>query len=161
MQIPWLHLAQLYPVELYCSLCSFILTLNNQPLFFALGLQIYVVEQIIHAWLHWINQCGLHQLIFWFRGNKSSWCPVFQTIHWHLTARSKCVSWLVQHFLIQAGLILCQEYVPEKCHATRIQISRLRQCFFGGLRDWQSYPVYCMTVPLVDIWTYRLYMCCI
>jgi len=43
------------------------LTLNNKPLFFsALGLQIYVVEQIKHAWPFRINQCGLPQLIFWF-----------------------------------------------------------------------------------------------
>lgn len=65
-QIPWLHQAQLYPVELYCSWC-FIVTLNNQPLFYVLGLQIYVVEQIRFAWLRRINQCDLHQLIFWIR----------------------------------------------------------------------------------------------
>jgi hypothetical protein len=130
IQIPWLPQAQLYPIELHCLWCCFILTLNNQPLFFALGLQIYVAEQIKHAWPCRINQCGLHQLIFLFRV-KQDYSLTPDCKIWVVTEDLVRFLTVVQHFLIQVGLVLCQEYVPEKCRANWIQISHLRHCFSG------------------------------
>jgi len=41
------------------------------------------------------------------------------------------------------------------------QNSHFKQCNSWGLRDWQLHPIYCMTIPLVDIWLCRVYMYCL
>jgi len=39
------------------------------------------------------------------------------------------------HLQLRAGLILCQGYIPEKCHTNRTQNSHLKQCMSWGLGD--------------------------
>jgi len=62
---------------------------------------------------------------------------------------------------IQAGLILCQGYFPDKCSTNKTQNPHLKQCISWGLVDWQPRPIQRMTIPQVDIWTCRAYIYCI
>jgi len=39
--------------------------------------------------------------------------------------------------IVQAGLVLCKGYAPEKCHTNRTQNSHLKQCISWGLKDFQ------------------------
>ena len=39
--------------------------------------------------------------------------------------------------IVQAGLVLCQGYAPEKCHTNRTQNSHLKQCISWGLEYFQ------------------------
>jgi hypothetical protein len=39
------------------------------------------------------------------------------------------------------SLVLCQGYVPEKCHINWTQNSHLKQCIFWGLGDWQPHSI--------------------
>jgi hypothetical protein len=59
---------------------------------------------------------------------------------------------------VQAGLLSCQGFIPEKCHTNQTQNSHLKRCISWGLRKWQPHPVWCTTIPLVDIQTCRVYM---
>ena len=53
--------------------------------------------------------------------------------------------------VIQAGLVLQQDYIPGEHHTNLTQNSHFKQCFLWELGDLQPHPIYCMTVPLVDI----------
>ena len=69
-------------------------------------------------------------------------------------------------FRLQAGLILRQDYISEKCHGNwnhlnQTQYFHLKQCISSGLGDWKPYPVQCTTIPLVGICICGVYMCCI
>ena len=63
--------------------------------------------------------------------------------------------------ILQAALVLCQGYVPEKFCINQAQNSHLKWCIFLGLGDRQSYSMQCIAVPLVDIQTCTVYMYCI
>jgi len=58
------------------------------------------------------------------------------------------------------GLYSWKAWHKLKCENCT-QIPHLKQCISLGLWDWQLDPKYCMTIPLVDIWTCRVYMYCI
>ena len=62
---------------------------------------------------------------------------------------------------IQVVLVLRQGYVPEKRRTNRTQNSHLKQCISWVLGDWQPHPLQCMTIPLEDIRTCRVYVYCI
>jgi len=55
---------------------------------------------------------------------------------------------------IQAGLVICQGYLPEKHHANQTQNSHLKQYISWGLKEWQPR----MTISLVNIQTCRVYI---
>jgi hypothetical protein len=64
--------------------------------------------------------------------------------------------------LMQAGLVLCQGYIPEKCQtnqncANQTQNSHRKQCIYCGVRGLTTPSIYCMTTPLLDIRTCRVY----
>jgi len=42
---------------------------------------------------------------------------------------------------LQAGLILSEDYVLEKCHTNHIQNPHLKHCTFWRIRDWQPHPL--------------------
>jgi hypothetical protein len=42
---------------------------------------------------------------------------------------------------VQAGIVLCQGYTPEKNHANQTQNSHIKQCISWGSEDWQSHPI--------------------
>jgi len=62
---------------------------------------------------------------------------------------------------LQAGLVLHKGYDRENCCTNRTQNFHLKQYISGGLWGWQPHLVQCMTIPLMDIWTCRVYMYCI
>ena len=66
---------------------------------------------------------------------------------------------------IQVVLVLRQGCVPEKSHtnwnrANQTQNSHLKDISWW-LGDWQPHPIYCITIPLVDIQICRVCMHCI
>jgi len=69
--------------------------------------------------------------------------------------------WLLyQNFsLVWAGLVLCQGYDPDKRRANWTQNSHFKQCISWGV--WQFHPIQCMTIPLVNVQSYRVQVYCI
>jgi len=52
--------------------------------------------------------------------------------------------------VILAGLVLRQGYILEH-HTNLTQNSHFKQCILWWLGDLQPHPIYCITVPLVDM----------
>jgi len=59
--------------------------------------------------------------------------------------------------IIQAGLVLQQGYIPGEHHTNLTQNSHFKQCILWWLGDLQPHPIYCMTIPLVEM----MYIVCV
>jgi len=51
----------------------------------------------------------------------------------------------------EAGCVLQQGYIPREHHKNLTQNFHFKQCILWWLGDLQPHPIYCMTVPLVDM----------
>ena len=64
-----------------------------------------------------------------------------------MSSRMKTGLFLPLNYIIQAGVGLCQGYVPEKV----AQIERKIQVYFLEVWGLTTHPIQCMTIPLLDM----------
>jgi len=102
--------------------------------------------------------------------------PQFDKLQRNILATNPRVTrfkvWLACRVTVQAVVILCEGYDPEKFHANWnctnwTYNSHLKHCISWRLGDWSSNPLWYITTPLVDIWTcgyitvYCIYSICV
>jgi len=71
------------------------------------------------------------------------------------------IAWFTDAPCIMPGICSWKTVHKSKSHKSNTKFPLNTVYFLWGLGDWQPHPIYCMTIPLVDIWTCRVYMCCI
>jgi hypothetical protein len=123
------------------------------------------VESLFHFLVLWDRQLPRHCFDSPHRWSVVCYCTASFTSYWKTQCFSShrlgyltywtCLIWIVK----QAHLILCQGYFPKKSSAYQTQNSHSKWCISWGLGDWQPHPLWFMTVPLVDIRSYRERVC--